>query len=69
MELEAATRLRLLVMELVVSRAEHLAILNSELARSNEELDAFAYVAGHEWTAMKCAAGFVTTRTSRARYS
>lgn len=47
-ELEAAVRLRLLVMELVVSRAERLAELNADLARSNEELDAFAYVASHD---------------------
>jgi len=35
-------------MELVVSRAERLAELNADLSRSNEELDAFAYVASHD---------------------
>lgn len=47
-EIDAAARLRVMVMELVVSRAERLAELNADLARSNEELDAFAYVASHD---------------------
>lgn len=47
-EVEAAARLRFLVMELVVSQAERLADLNTDLTRSNEELDAFAYVASHD---------------------
>ena len=47
-EREAALYLRTLVMDLVVSRAEELAALNFDLASSNEELDAFAYVASHD---------------------
>jgi light-regulated signal transduction histidine kinase (bacteriophytochrome) len=47
-EREAALYLRTLVMDLVVSRAEELDALNSELASSNEELDAFAYIASHD---------------------
>jgi light-regulated signal transduction histidine kinase (bacteriophytochrome) len=47
-ELEAALRLRVLIMELVVSRSDQLEELNVNLTRSNEELDAFAYVASHD---------------------
>ena len=47
-EMEAAQRLRRMVMDLVVVRAEQLAVVNAELAVSNAELDAFAYVAGHD---------------------
>ena len=47
-EVEAAVQLRSGLVELLASHAEALAELNARLARSNEELDAFAYVAGHD---------------------
>ncbi|MEZ5592031.1 MAG: ATP-binding protein [Gammaproteobacteria bacterium] len=47
-EIEAARKLRLEVMDVVIERVEQLARLNAELAQSNEELDAFAFIASHD---------------------
>ena len=47
-EVEAAQNFRRMVMDLVVLSAESLAGANAELASSNAELDAFAYVVGHD---------------------
>ncbi|MEL6553538.1 MAG: ATP-binding protein [Cyanobacteria bacterium J06621_11] len=47
-EIEAALELRSAVIGLVLQKADELAELNSELTRSNVELDSFAYIASHD---------------------
>ena len=48
LEVDCALRLRLLIMDLANVSGERMADLNVDLTSSNEELDAFAYVASHD---------------------
>lgn len=47
-ELEAAGELRRSIIDIVLERSEELLKLNTELQRSNVELDSFAYAASHD---------------------
>ncbi|MGC1196929.1 MAG: GAF domain-containing protein, partial [Geitlerinemataceae cyanobacterium] len=47
-EVEAAVELRDAILEIVIKRADELAKLNDRLQRSNQDLDAFAYIASHD---------------------
>ena len=47
-EIEAAVSLRMAVLDLLAGQVEHRIDTNHNMARSNEELDAFAYVASHD---------------------
>jgi light-regulated signal transduction histidine kinase (bacteriophytochrome) len=47
-EIQAVTELRSAIVGIVLRQAEELAKINIELERSNNELDAFAYIASHD---------------------
>jgi chemotaxis family two-component system sensor kinase Cph1 len=47
-EVESALELRSSIVSVVLRKADELAKLNIELERSNQELDAFAYIASHD---------------------
>lgn len=47
-EIEAALELRSSIVGIVLRKADELTQVNQELARSNVELDAFAYIASHD---------------------
>jgi two-component system, chemotaxis family, sensor kinase Cph1 len=47
-ELEAVADLRSVIVGVVLRQADELARINVELERSNDELDAFAYIASHD---------------------
>lgn len=47
-EVEAAMDLREAILQIVLKRADELAKLNERLQQSNQDLDAFAYIASHD---------------------